>query len=96
MARLLKRCAGLVFVSALALPVAAREPTRPQFRSGVTVTRLEVTVLDKRTRTPVKGLTADDFVIKVNGERQPIVSVAEVVVSAADPPTPSILPRGSG
>jgi len=72
-------------ISVVVLAAAAQEPARPQFRSGVTVTRLEVTVLDKRTRTPITGLTADDFVIRVDGERQPVVSVSEVVVPAAAP-----------
>jgi VWFA-related protein len=85
MARPLQYCVGVAVTSALVLTASAQEPARPQFRAGVTITRLEVTVLDKRTRTPVKGLTADDFVIKVNGERQPVVSVAEVIVPAAAP-----------
>ena len=64
--------AVMVFLEA----AAAQSP--PQFRSGITVTRVDVTVLDKRTRQPVTGLTADDFVIKVDGQSQPIVSLSEV------------------
>jgi VWFA-related protein len=83
MAPLLQVCVGAAVTLALVLTAAAQEPARPQFRAGVTVTRLEVTVLDKRTRKPATGLTADDFVVTVNGERQPVVSAAEVVVPAA-------------
>ena len=91
MARPLQYCVGVAVTSALVLTASAQEPQRPQFRAGVTVTRLEVTVLDKRTRTPVKGLTADDFVVQVNGERQPVVSVAEVAIPAASTDAPPAL-----
>jgi hypothetical protein len=40
--------------------------------------RIDVTVLDKKTRKPVRGLTADDFVVKVGGQPQAIQAVAEV------------------
>jgi hypothetical protein len=73
----------------------AQEPARPQFRAGVTVTRLEVTVLDTRTRKPVTGLTAGDFVVKVDGRRQPVVSAAEVVVPAATADAVSVLAEAS-
>lgn len=62
---------------------ASAQQQTPRFRAGVAVTRLEVTVLDKRTRTPITGLTADDFVVRVNERVQPIVSLAEVTVPGA-------------
>jgi VWFA-related protein len=87
MAHLVRYYVAAALTSTLSLTsvptAAAQEPARPQFRAGVSVTRLEVTVLDKRTRTPVTGLTANDFVIKVNGDRQPVVSLAEVVLPAS-------------
>lgn len=70
---------GIVLLAAIAA-VSAQQQTPPQFRAGVDVTRLEVTVLDKRTRAPITGLTAKDFVVKVNGRVQSVVSLAEVAV----------------
>ena len=45
--------------------MTAQEPSRTDqtFRTGVDVIRLDITVLDKN-RHPVRGLTANDFVIK--------------------------------
>jgi hypothetical protein len=34
------------------------------------LTRVEITVLDKRTRKPITGLTAEDFVVTVSGDLQ--------------------------
>ncbi|GMV21693.1 MAG: hypothetical protein AMXMBFR57_16420 [Acidimicrobiia bacterium] len=73
---------GLTLATAV-VTASAQQQTPPQFRAGVAVTRLEVTVLDKRTRAPITGLSADDFVVKVNGRVQPVVSLAEVTVPGA-------------
>jgi VWFA-related protein len=76
----------LLLAVALAwMPVrlAAAQDPPPQFRTGVTVTRLDVTVLDRQTRKPVTGLMPDDFVVKVDGTIQPIVSLAEIAVPGA-------------
>lgn len=70
-------------LAASVVTASAHQQVPPQFRAGVAVTRLEVTVLDKRTRAPIAGLTADDFVVKVNGVVQPVVSLAEVTVPGA-------------
>jgi hypothetical protein len=67
----------------------AQEQSPPQFRSGVDLTRLELTVLDKRTRKPIAGLTADDFVVKVDGDVQRVATLAEV---GAPPPTDAAAP----
>ena len=57
-------------------PLDAQDP--PQFRTGVELVRVETVVLDSRTRKPIRGLTAADFVITVNGERQDIVSLSQI------------------
>lgn len=62
--------------------VSAQTPTQqaqpPQFRATVDLMRVDVTVLDKRTRKPIRGLTAEDFEIRVGGDPQTIQAVAEV------------------
>jgi VWFA-related protein len=45
---------------------ASSQQQRPQFRGGVDLVRLDVSVLDADGR-PVRGLTADDFTIRDNG-----------------------------
>jgi VWFA-related protein len=49
----------------------------PQFRAGVDLMRIDVTVLDKNTRRPITGLRAEDFEVRVGGTPQPIQAVAE-------------------
>ena len=68
-----------IFGTALTLeaPTSAQSET-PQFRSGITVTRVDVTVLDKRSRLPITGLKTEDFAIKVDGRPQRIISLVEV------------------
>lgn len=70
-------------LSAGVVAASGQQTTPPQFRAGVEVTRLEVTVLDKKTRAPITGLTANDFIVKVNGRPQRVVSSAEVSVPGA-------------
>jgi VWFA-related protein len=50
----------------------------PQFRASVDLMRIDVTVLDRNTRKPVRGLKAEDFEVRVNGDQQSIQAVAEV------------------
>ncbi len=45
---------------------ATRQQQRPQFRGGVDLVLLDVSVLDSDDR-PVRGLTADDFTIRDHG-----------------------------
>ena len=47
----------------------------PQFRSGVDLVQIDVAVLDD-DRMPVRGLTADDFELFEDGERQSIANFA--------------------
>ena len=45
--------------------LSAQEQQPPRFQTGVELTRLEISVLNKDTRKPVRGLKASDFVVKV-------------------------------
>jgi VWFA-related protein len=72
-------CVASVSVAAGAVQ---QQPT-PQFRTGVDLTRVEITVLHKDTRKPIPGLTAEDFVIKVDGDVQRVATLAEVKVPSA-------------
>jgi VWFA-related protein len=82
-----RRLLGLLFAAVVWAPVMGQgqAPTQalapPQFRAGVEVMRVEMTVLDKRTRAPIRGLTAKDFVVKVNGVVQEVVAFSEVVTT---------------
>lgn len=58
----------------------------PQFRSSVDLTRVEVTVLDKRTRQPVRGLTAEDFVVRIADQVREVTTLAEVEAATAAAP----------
>lgn len=78
-------------VALWAQPVLSQQPTQqpPRFTAGVDLMRLELTVLDKRTRQPIVGLTADDFVVKVAGKAQVIEAFQEVRVTGR----PALLPQ---
>ena len=58
--------------------LSAQQP--PQFRSGIELVELDVSVLDK-DRRPVRGLTALDFMVLEDGQPQEIVSVGEIDVA---------------
>jgi len=45
--------------------------TQPQFRSGVDLIRLDVSVVDE-AGNPVRDLRADDFIVKVDGAVRPV------------------------
>jgi len=77
----MRRILALAFSTSVVVASAQQAP--PQFRAGIALTRLEVTVLDKKTRVPITGLTANDFIVKVNGRPQPLASLAEVSVPGA-------------
>ena len=62
------------------------QPPAPTFRSGIDVIQLDVSVLDK-DRKPIRGLTAADFSIDVDGNSQPIVAFEEVVMPPRPVPT---------
>lgn len=73
---------------ALAVCLAAEDAHAqvPQFRSSIELTRVDVTVLDKRTRQPVRGLTADDFVVRIAGQVREVLAFSEVEEAAAASP----------
>jgi VWFA-related protein len=81
-------CQGLC-VATLAVWTSAQSPDvqetqLPQFKSGVEITRVEATVLDRRTRQPIRGLTIADFVVTVNGQPQEVVALTELVAPGVD------------
>jgi VWFA-related protein len=73
--------AMLGMATLIAAPQDRPAPQAP-FRSGVDLIELDVSVLD-RARQPVRGLTADDFTVRVDGESRPIRTF-----SAVDIPPP--------
>ena len=60
---------------ALALGLSAASPAGAQFSSGVNVVEVYATVTDARG-APVPGLTREDFVVRENGEAQPVTTFA--------------------
>lgn len=65
----------------------AQQPAAPAFQTDVDIVRLEVAVLDKNRR-PVRGLTADDFTIRVDGRERPVAAFAPVELPPAASPVP--------
>lgn len=57
---------------------------RPVFRTGIDVIQVDVSVLD-RHRRPVRGLTAEDFVVLENGVPQTVVGFVPIDVPEPDP-----------
>ena len=60
----------------LSSPIASQPP---QFRSGIELVEVDVSVLDKERR-PVRGLTKFDFMVLEDGRPQEIVSAVEINV----------------
>ena len=78
---------ALLVVASAEHPAAQQPPPQtapPQFRASIDLMRIEVTVLDRRTRKPVHGLTAADFIVKVNGEAQQVEALDEVEVAGPE------------
>lgn len=57
----------------------------PQFRSSADLARLDVAVLNDSTRQSIHGLTASDFVVKVDGRERAVLTVAESVFESKAP-----------
>src|ERR1051326_792866 len=73
----------------LAWTAAVRSQTtsqRPTFQAGVDVVQVDVSVLDQNRR-PVRGLTAADFSVLVDGKKRPIVAFAPVELPERDMPS---------
>ena len=68
--------AAIGVVLGLASPIASQPP---QFRSGIELVEVDVSVLDK-DRRPVRGLTKFDFMVLEDGRPQEIVSAVEINV----------------
>jgi VWFA-related protein len=83
------RLAGPVWLLLCTAPalLALQDPP-PQFRAGVDLIRVDVSVLD-RDRQPVRGLTAADFTIRENGRLHEVAAFAEINL-----PDPESLPPG--
>src|SRR5579871_1343882 len=70
---------ALVVSACAGIALLAAPQSSPVFRSSVDVMQLDVSVLDKN-RQPIRGLKTADFHVSENGEAQPIVDVAEVIL----------------
>lgn len=76
-------------LSALLAAGQDRRTDPPQFRTGVDLIQLDVSVLD-RDRRPVRGLAASDFTVLIDGQPRP-VSAFKAVELPPPPPPPSAL-----
>jgi VWFA-related protein len=74
---------GAALVACPTAPAGAQQPT---FSTTTELVTLGVTVLD-RNRQPVRGLTADDFIVLDEGEERPVVALSVVEVPRLRPAT---------
>lgn len=83
-----KRAMAVAAGSVLCVIVAAAQgPQRPAptFQGGVDLVQLDVSVLD-RDRRPLRGLTANDFTVRIDGRETPVVAFKAVELP---PPPPA-------
>jgi len=73
--------AALGLLAMLALPASGQQPT---FQSAVDLVQIDVSVLDG-DRQPVRGLTADDFVVLDEGEPRPVVAFSAIEMPVEAP-----------
>lgn len=76
---------SLLLAVAAATVLTAQAGQTPQFRTGVDVFQLDVSVLD-RDHQPVRGLTAAKFTVLENGKPQRIVNFEEIEFPEYDGP----------
>jgi hypothetical protein len=79
---------GLAWALSVTAGVLAQtsSPQTPQFRAGVDIVHLDVSVYDK-AGNPVRGLTAADFTLLEDDKPRPIVAFSAVDIPPAPPPT---------
>jgi hypothetical protein len=75
----------LTAIAAVVTCPSAQTPPTPQFRAGVTLVELEVTVVDGRG-LPVAGLVKTDFSVFENGSARRVVNAIEIGSVASKPP----------
>jgi VWFA-related protein len=85
--RSVRRTVTSLLVCLAASQIVAQNPV-PQFRSGVDVLQLDVSVLDK-SRRPVRGLTQTDFTVEIGGKPAAIVAFTPVTLPSAAPAAPA-------
>src|SRR5262245_37542200 len=78
----MSRIAAQILAAAVCVAAGAGA-LRSQFRTGVEVVEVDVSVLDEKRR-PVRGLTAADFTILEDGRSQEIVSFSAIDVPEAN------------
>lgn len=77
-----------VLTAQQAAPPPAEQTRPPQFRSGIDLVQVDVSVLD-RERRPVRGIAQSEFTVLENGKPQEIVAFQAVdMPDALPPPTP--------
>src|SRR5215510_7800370 len=81
----------LLFAIVLALATVTGRAQEPVFRAGVDLVTVDAIVVDKDGR-PLTGLTADDFVLTVDGKPRGIDAFELVAVRALDAPADARLP----
>ena len=77
-----RRAALVCACAAVSWIVAAQGQRPPQFRTGIELLQLDVTVLDKAGK-PVRGLTKDDFTLLEDGKPQTVEAFTEIFVPEA-------------
>jgi VWFA-related protein len=78
-------CAALLVCVVAPSAEQGERPQQPAFRAGVELVQLDVSVADG-DRRPVRGLTASDFTVLIDGRREPVVAFKAVDLSPAPPP----------
>jgi VWFA-related protein len=87
--RLVSAAGWILCLTALAGARQDRAADPPQFRSGIELIQLDVSVID-RDRRPVRGLTSGDFTVLIDGQPRPVTAYKSVELPPPPPP-PSAL-----